>query len=125
MSWLVQIVVAIIRALLPALFQSTKPTCEEARGEPELRRRLRDAIRRDWGPSAMALVLVLSLLTVTGCWQPRTIYVPHGRAVRLRRTIPNAKVWVRDADGKPAPGRMDLPEGWYCLPNPGVGGAES
>jgi len=38
--------------------------------------------------------------------------------VRLRETIPKAKVWVMDAQGKPVAGQMDLPEGWYCLPVP-------
>lgn len=124
MTWLVQILVALIRALLPALFQSTEPTCEEARGEPELRRRLQDAIRRTWGRSAMALAIVLSLLLFAGCWRPRTIYVPHTVPVRLRETIPKAKVWVKDTDGKPVPGRMDLAEGGYYLSDPGVGGAD-
>lgn len=125
MTWLVEILIAVFRALFPAIVQSTKPTCEEARGEPELRRRLKDAIRREWGRSAMALAIMLSLLTVTGCWPPRTIYVPHTVPVRLRETIPKAKVWVKDADGKPVPGRMDLPEGGYYLSDPGVAGAES
>jgi hypothetical protein len=49
----------------------------------------------------------------------RTIYVPDGKAVRLRQTIPNAKVWVMDANGKPVAGTMDLPEGWWCLADPG------
>lgn len=123
MTWLVQLLVALIRALLPALFQSVEPTCEEARGEPELRRRLKDAIRRQWGRSAMVLVIVLSLLSVSGCWW-RTIYVPHTVPVRLRQTLRNVKVWVKDADGKPVPGRMDLPEGGYYLSDPGVAGAE-
>lgn len=45
----------------------------------------------------------------------RTVYVPHGTPVRLRQTIPNAKVWVKDEDGQVIAGQMDLPEGWYCL----------
>jgi len=36
--------------------------------------------------------------------------------VRLRETVQDAKVWVKDADGKTVAGRMDLYEGWYCLP---------
>ena len=54
---------------------------------------------------------------MTGCFT-RTIYIPPGKAVRLRQTIPNAKVWVMDADGKPVAGTMDLPEGWFCLDVP-------
>lgn len=57
------------------------------------------------------------LLTASGCGV-RTVYVPHGEPVRLRETIEDAKVWVMDEAGKPVPGRMDLPEGWYALPDP-------
>jgi hypothetical protein len=57
-----------------------------------------------------------------GCSTPpfsRTIYVPSGKSVRLRETVKSAKVWVLDASGKPVPGVMDLPEGWFALPDPG------
>lgn len=51
---------------------------------------------------------------LAGC--VRTVYVPHGAPVRLRETIRDAKVWVKEADGRVCEGRMDLPEGWYALP---------
>lgn len=51
-----------------------------------------------------------------GC-SMRTVYIPTGDPVRLRETIPNAKVWVMDASGTPIKTTMDLPEGWYCLPD--------
>ena len=38
--------------------------------------------------------------------------------MRLRETVKDAKVWVKDADGNTIAGRMDLPEGWYSLPMP-------
>ena len=57
---------------------------------------------------------LLPILLLAGC--VRTIYVPHGTPVRLRQTVKNAKVWVKDADGEPVPGRMDIPNGWYALP---------
>ena len=60
---------------------------------------------------------LLPILLLTGCGV-RTIYVPHGTPVRLRETVKSAKVWVLDADGKPVAGKMDLPEGWYCLSVP-------
>jgi len=56
------------------------------------------------------------LLLTSGAGCVRTIYVPHGTPVRLRETVKNAKVWVKDADGKPVAGKMDLYEGWYALP---------
>ena len=58
--------------------------------------------------------LLLPILLLTGC--VRTIYVPHGTPVRLRETVEDVRVWVKDADGKPVAGRMDLYEGWYALP---------
>ena len=61
------------------------------------------------------LLMALILILTTGCFN-RTIYVPDGTAVRLRAPIKNAKVWVMDASGRPVPGELDLPEGWYCLP---------
>jgi hypothetical protein len=60
---------------------------------------------------------LLPILLLPGCGV-RTIYVPHGTPVRLRETVEDVKVWVKDADGEPVPGRMDLPEGWYALPMP-------
>ena len=57
---------------------------------------------------------LLPILLLTGC--VRTIYVPHGTPVRLRETVKNAKVWVKDAGGEAVPGRMDIPNGWYALP---------
>jgi len=58
--------------------------------------------------------LLLPILLLTGC--VRTIYVPHGTPVRLRETVEDVRVWVKDADGKPVAGKMDVPEGWYALP---------
>jgi hypothetical protein len=52
----------------------------------------------------------------TGCFT-RTIYVPAGKAVRLRQSV-KAKVWVLDANGKSVTGEMMLPEGWWALARP-------
>ena len=63
---------------------------------------------------------LLPILVLTGCGGgapfTRTIYVPHGTPVRQRETVEDVKVWVKDADGTPVAGKMDLPEGWYALP---------
>ena len=45
-----------------------------------------------------------------------TVYVPDGKAVRLREDV-EAKVWVFDKNNKMVPGYMVLPEGWYVLPD--------
>ena len=58
---------------------------------------------------------LLPFVLLTGC--VRTIYVPHGTPVRLRETVKDTKVWVKDGDGQSVEGRMDLPEGWYALPD--------
>jgi len=57
---------------------------------------------------------LLPILLLPGCM--RTVYVPHGTPVRLCETVKNVKVWVKDTDGEPVAGRMDLYEGWYALP---------
>jgi hypothetical protein len=62
------------------------------------------------------LPFLLPILLLAGC--TRTIYVPHGTPVRLRETVKDVKVWVKDADGQPVTGRMDIYEGWYALPMP-------
>ena len=65
---------------------------------------------------------LIPILLLTGCGSgslfTRTIYVPHGTPVRLRETVEDVKVWVKDADGQPVAGRMTLYEGWYSLPMP-------
>lgn len=66
------------------------------------------------------IALFVAALLLAGCAGglpfTRTVYVPHGTPVRLRETVHDAKVWVKDADGQVIAGRMDLPEGWYVLP---------
>jgi hypothetical protein len=34
----------------------------------------------------------------------------------LRQDVKNVKVWVKTKDGEIIPGKMTLPNGWYCLP---------
>jgi hypothetical protein len=63
------------------------------------------------------IVLVTAIIFCAGGCFTRTVYVPDGKAVRLRQSV-KAKVWVLDREGKPVPGEMTLPEGWYCLDAP-------
>jgi hypothetical protein len=67
-----------------------------------------------WKQILPFLLPIVLLASGAGC--TRTIYVPHGTPVRLRETVKDVKVWVKDADGQPVAGRMDLYEGWYALP---------
>lgn len=56
----------------------------------------------------------------SGCGT-HVVLVPPGEPVRLRQPIRGAKVWVADKDGREVPAVVDLPAGWYCLPDPGPG----
>lgn len=58
---------------------------------------------------------ILSIF-LSGCLFTKTIYVPHGQAVRLRQKINKCKVWVKTKNNETIPSTMDIPEGWYCLP---------
>ena len=111
MKWLLLILEAVLRVLIPVLEKSSQAKAQDAGPQPELRERLRARVRGHWG----AAVVVLMLLCIAGCGS-RTIYVPDGEPVRLRETIRDAKVWVMGSDGQPVAGRMDLPEGWFALP---------
>ena len=62
------------------------------------------------------IILLGCLLIVGGCKYIQTVYVPHGQAVRLRETVKKVEVWVKTETGEIVPGKIDLPEGWYCLP---------
>lgn len=61
------------------------------------------------------------LIFLCGCSAfTHTVYVPAGKAVRLRAPAKNAAVWVKDAKNNDLSSRMTIPEGWYCLPAPNV-----
>ena len=108
MTLWVELIIGVLRILLPAFIDASTPRQEDARPQPELRRKLQERIRRTWGAA-----LIAALLLCAGC--ARTVYVPTGEPVRLRETVKRAKVWVMGADGKPVAGVMDLAEGWYVL----------
>ena len=109
---------AIVRALVPALFdearKSVRDTAEDSRPQPELKARLQNRVRATWGRTGTAGALALCVLLAAGCGT-RTVYVSGNEPVRLRQPIKNAKVWVMDADGNPRASRMTIPEGWYAL----------
>ena len=67
-------------------------------------------------------VMICALVCLTGCGLTgtRVVYVPSGEPVRLRKTIKGAAILAADKNGVEVPGVMDLPEGWYCLPDPGA-----
>ncbi len=111
MGTLITLIVSLLRVLLPALIEESKDSAQDGDSAVDLREKLRGQVRKSWGPSACFVFCLMS----AGCFT-RTIYVPDGTPVRLRETIPDAKVWVLDSYGKPVAGKLDLPEGWYALP---------
>jgi len=65
------------------------------------------------------LVLCIAVLTLSGCAMfTRTVYVPDGKAVKLRQDVKNVKIWVKDKNGVSVEGKMTLHEGWMVLPMP-------
>lgn len=64
------------------------------------------------------LTLLSAIAFCVGCGV-KTIYVRSGEPVRLRQEIENCLIWVRDAEGTWVPSMLDIPEGWYALPDPG------
>jgi len=64
---------------------------------------------------ATTLLLLCIPAFLTGCGT-RTVLVPHGEPVRLRKSIKNVPVWAADSKGVEVPGKVTLPEGWWALP---------
>lgn len=60
-------------------------------------------------------VLILLLLFMSGCVWIRTVYPPHGKAVRIRKDV-KADIWVTDKNGKELPSRIVLKEGGFYVP---------
>jgi len=112
---IVGIIIAVVRAFLPAIIMSSTPTAEDGDSATNLRDTLRDRVRATWGKVGVGVVFCCIVLT--GC-AARTIYVPDGTPVRLRETLKNVQVWVLDKDQKPVATKMNVPEGWYALPMP-------
>ena len=104
---IVNLIVSILRILIPALFEASPDTYSVAAPQPELKKALADKVRATWG-------VVVLLILLPGCFT-RTVYVPHGTPVKLRESI-EAKIWVKVKDGEDIPSKMTIPEGWYALP---------
>ncbi len=72
--------------------------------------------RTRWRKALVAEIFVLACLS--GC-ATRVVLVPPGEPVRLRETLRAVKVWAADKTGREVEVTVDLPAGWYCLPDPG------
>jgi len=66
-----------------------------------------------------ALVAAICASGFSSACGTRAIVIPPGEPVRLRQTVKRVKVWAADAKGKEIPAVVDLPEGWWALPDPG------
>ena len=66
----------------------------------------------------LKLLLTLLLVFLPACGGTRTILVPDGTPVMLAETVKGVDVWVYDKDGQLVKGKVDLPEGWWCLADP-------
>jgi hypothetical protein len=72
----------------------------------------------DWLPKLLILLILVGVSS-SGCAVfTRTVYVPDGKAVRLRQDVKGVKVWVKEVGGNTAEGSMTLKEGWYCKSMP-------
>ncbi len=111
--FIIRLLIEIAKHLLPELLKN-KSTIENGKPADDcLKRRLNDSIRK----AGWILILGVGLLSV-GCTTTRTIIIPAGNPVRIRKTIKNAHIWDRDENGKVIPSKMDLHAGWYVLPDP-------
>ena len=63
-------------------------------------------------------LLICALVCLSGCGT-RTILIKPGDPVQLRQEVKGVDVWVFDAQGQRIEGKVDLPVGWYALPDMG------
>ncbi|MGD0093244.1 MAG: hypothetical protein ABSE73_25295 [Planctomycetota bacterium] len=67
-----------------------------------------------------SLILLLLSVCTSGCGT-RVVYLQPGEPVRLAEPV-QAKVWVPDKSGVQvkSDNAVEVPEGWYVLPDPGL-----
>ena len=63
------------------------------------------------------LLTIFVLVCLSGCGT-QTILIRPGEPVQLRETVKGVQVWVFDKNGNRVEGTVDLPIGWYALPDP-------
>lgn len=110
-AFIIELIVSILKAFVPAIGEASKDTYTIAVEESEgLEKRLRASVKATWG------ALLISCLLLTGCFE-RTVYIPDGTPVKLRETVKSVKIWVKTKDGQTIATEMDLQEGWFVLPD--------
>jgi hypothetical protein len=65
-------------------------------------------------------ILILTSVFAQGCGGRRVVIVPQGEPVQLAESV-KARVYVTVDGGcrKMSKNKVEIPEGWYCLPDPG------
>ena len=112
-AFIVELIVALLKAFLPSMMEGTKDSYAVAVPEDEgLEKRLRDRVSEYWGPT---MLLVCCSLFLVGCGT-RTVYVSDGTPLKIREKI-MVKVWVKTKDGDTISTEIEVQEGWYVLPD--------
>jgi len=109
LNFILEIIIGILRIVLPAIFAEREDTLDNADPQTELKNKLRDKIKR----AGWCIVICCCLLSA-GCFT-KIVYVPQGTPVMLRQDIKAVKVWILDNNKKQIPATMDLKNGWYCV----------
>ena len=113
-AFLVELIVALLKTFIPAISEASQDSYTVAVPEDKgLEKRLRDSVSATWGTGVILLCCSLALI---GCGT-RTVYIPDGQPVKLREALKNVKVWVKTKDGQIEAVEIDVPEGWYILPD--------
>ena len=107
---IIQIIIGIVLGLLSAWLKGPTPATYEQPRRPELKARLTSRVRQaGW---MLAICCLMS-----GCRQT-AVYIPTGEPVRIAEDLNNVQVEVIGPDGTTLR-RMDIPAGWYALPDDG------
>ena len=113
-KFFVELILGILKLIFPSIREGMKDSNTTAVEEDEgLEDRLRDRVDNHWGHCW--IIFMFSFMLV-GCGT-RTVYVPDGTPVKLRESLKGVKIWVKDKDGNTIATEMDVPEGWFILPD--------
>lgn len=109
MTWLIELIAALVKLFIPVIEDASKDTVIDAAPQGELKQRLQSQIK-----SAGWIAALMIGFSLSGCGD-RAILVPSGTPVKIRETIPQAKVWILDKQKRQVATKMDIPAGWYAL----------
>jgi uncharacterized lipoprotein YajG len=67
----------------------------------------------------LALLLLFASALSSGCAPQQVILVPPGEPVQLAEPVKASVFVFIDGRKQPTPVRVEIPAGWFCLPDPG------